>query len=58
MAEENEPFMILDFYKDWDSDKSPSMMVIDSSINSPGEIESEDAKKMNYLRSKYKKQSK
>ena len=50
--------MILDFYKDWDSDKSPSMMAWQKYENSSEELESEDIKKMNYLRSKYKKQSK
>ena len=50
-----DPYMILDYYKDWDSDKTPVMMTLDNSDDNPGKIESEDEKKLAYLRNKYKK---
>lgn len=50
--------MILDYYKDWDSDRAPLMMILDKSYDLPGAIESEDQKKMGYLRKKYNKLSK
>jgi len=53
-----DPYMILDYYKDWDSDKTPVMMILDNSDDNPGKIESEDEKKLAYLRNKYQKSSK
>ena len=50
--------MILDYYKDWDSDKAPVMMFLDDYYDIPREIENEDQKKMGYLRKKYQKLSK
>jgi hypothetical protein len=48
--------MILDYYKDWDSDKAPVMMVLNNLDDNPGQIESEDEKKLAYLWNKYKYQ--
>jgi len=56
ITEKIDPEMILDYYKDWDSDKAPVIMFFDDDY--PGEIESEDRKKMSYLRQKYDKLSK
>ena len=52
-----DPYMILDYYKDWDSDKTPVMMVLDNLDNSE-KIESEDEKRLAYLWNKYQKSSK
>ena len=57
-AENSDPNVILDYYKDWSSDNSPVMMVLDSYYEYPGAIESEDLAKMAYLRKKYQKTSK
>ncbi|MFX0058280.1 MAG: hypothetical protein ACFE85_13015 [Candidatus Hodarchaeota archaeon] len=57
-AEKSDSEMILDYYKDWDSDKAPVMMFLDDYYDFPGEIEIEDQKKMGYLRKKYQKLSK
>jgi len=57
-AEKIDPEMILDYYKDWDSDKAPVMMFLDEYYDLSGEIETEDQKKMAYLRKKYQKLSK
>jgi hypothetical protein len=51
----SESDMIIDYYKDWNSDLNPIMMGFDLSDAYPGIIESEDEKKMAYLRTKYKK---
>ncbi|GAG35781.1 unnamed protein product, partial [marine sediment metagenome] len=53
-----EPDMILEYYKDWNSDNSPLMMMLDISDASPGVIESEDQIRMAYLRKKYQNLSK
>jgi len=58
IAEKLDPEMILDYYKDWDSDKAPVIMAIDYSNSSQGKIESEDQRKMGYLWNKYGKNSK
>ena len=58
LAENLESDLIIDYYKDWDSDKAPVMMVLEYSDSSQGKIETEDRKKMGYLWSKYKKYSK
>lgn len=57
-AEKIDSEMILDYYKDWDSDKAPVMMFLDDYYDIPREIENEDQKKMGYLRKKYQKLSK
>lgn len=49
---------IVEYYKDWSSDVAPIMMSFDISDAYPGKIESEDQKRMAYLRQKYKKLSK
>lgn len=58
MAGKIEPDMILEYYKDWNSDDSPLMMMVDISDASPGIIESEDQIRMAYLRKKYQNLSK
>jgi len=58
MAGKIEPDMILEYYKDWNSDDAPLMMMIDVSDAYPGIIESEDQIKMAYLRKKYQNLSK
>jgi len=54
-AEEYDSKAILDYYKDWNSDNCPVMLVLDNYYEYPGTIESEDQVKMSYLRKKYKK---
>lgn len=58
MAGKIEPDMILEYYKDWNSDNAPLMMMLDISDAYPGIIESEDQKRMAYLRKKYQNLSK
>lgn len=58
MAGKIEPDMILEYYKDWDSDNAPIMMMLDISDAYPGVIESEDQIRMAYLRKKYQNLSK
>jgi hypothetical protein len=53
-----DPYMILDYYKDWDSNTAPVMMMRDEDNGAPGELESEDEKRLIYLWNKYKKSSK
>ena len=55
LGKQSESDKILDYYKDWNSDRYPVMMMFDLSDAYPGVIESEDEKKMAYLRKKYKK---
>jgi len=58
MAGKIEPDMILEYYKDWNSDNAPIMMMLDISDAYPGVIESEDQIRMAYLRKKYQNLSK
>ena len=58
MAGKIEPDMILEYYKDWNSDNAPVMMMLDISDAYPGIIESEDQIRMAYLRKKYQNLSK
>ena len=58
MKDKPESDFILEYYKNWSSDIAPVMMSFDISDAYPGKIESEDQKKMAYLRQKYKKLSK
>ena len=55
LEKQSESDLILEYYKDWNSDNNPIMMGFDLSDAYPGVIESEDEKKMAYLRTKYKK---
>ncbi|MBY9003764.1 MAG: hypothetical protein KGD73_07315 [Candidatus Lokiarchaeota archaeon] len=54
-ADRFDPNVILDYYKDWSSENSPVMMVLDNYYEYPGDIESEDLAKMAYLRKKYQR---
>lgn len=47
--------LILDYYKDWDSYKTPVMMMLDNSNEFSENLEAEDKKKLGYLRKKYQK---
>ncbi len=58
LADKIDPESILEYYQDWNSDLAPIMMSFVISDAYPGKIESEDQKKMAYLRQKYKKLSK
>ncbi|NHJ24548.1 MAG: hypothetical protein EAX89_08235 [Candidatus Lokiarchaeota archaeon] len=58
LEKQSESDLILDYYKDWNSESNPVMMMFDISDSYPGIIESEDEKKMAYLRMKYNKRSK
>lgn len=58
MAGKIEPEMIIEYYKDWNSDNAPLMMMLDISDAYPGVIESEDQKRNAYLRKKYQNLSK
>lgn len=58
MAGKIEPDMIIEYYKDWNSDSAPLMMMLDISDAYPGVIESEDQKRIAYLRKKYQNLSK
>ena len=58
LADNRKSDPILEYYKDWSSDVAPIMMSFDISDAYPGKIESEDQKRMAYLRQKYKKISK
>ena len=49
----SDPDMILDYYKDWNSDNAPLMIFLETS-----DLENEDEKKMAYLRKKYNNLSK
>jgi hypothetical protein len=53
-----DPYMILDYYKEWDSNTAPVMVMKDDINENPGEIEIEDEKRLIYLWNKYKKSSK
>ena len=50
--------LILDYYKDWDSYKTPVMMIFDNSSEFNEKIENVDERKHGYLWNKYKKSSK
>jgi hypothetical protein len=58
LADKIESDSILEYYKDWSSDIAPVMMSFDISDAYPGKLESEDQKRMAYLRQKYSKLSK
>lgn len=55
MAENRDPRIILDYYKDWDSDRAPVMISLDYFDSSEGKLENEDQRRIGYLRSKYSK---
>lgn len=54
-AGNKDEYMILDYYKNFDSDLSPVLMELEESSNRPGELELEDEKRNGYLREKYGK---
>ncbi|TXT59710.1 MAG: hypothetical protein BAJALOKI2v1_180039 [Promethearchaeota archaeon] len=58
VGNEEESYMILDYYKNFDSDFNPVLMMLDESSNMPGELELEDEKRNGYLREKYEKKLK
>jgi len=58
LADKPDSDSILEYYKDWSCDVAPVMMSFDISDAYPGKIETEDQKKMAYLRQKYQKLSK
>lgn len=58
LADKQESDPIVEYYKNWSSDVAPIMISFDISDAYPGKIESEDQKRMAYLRQKYKKLSK
>ena len=41
-----DPYIILDYYKEWDSNSAPVMILEDDINEVPGEIESEDEKRL------------
>ena len=49
--------LILDYYKDWDSYKTPVMMMFDNSREFNENIENIDERRQRYLRNKYKRSS-
>jgi len=53
IMENDESDMILEYYKDWDSESAPILMIDDLIGMIPEEIESEDQKKLGFLRKKY-----
>ena len=56
MAEKLDPKMIINYYKNWDSDKAPIIIALDYySENMQNELAVEDQKKIARLRSKYSK---
>ncbi|MHA1669760.1 MAG: hypothetical protein ACTSV5_04180 [Promethearchaeota archaeon] len=57
-AEKFDSNVILDYYKNWNSENNPIMMALDNYYEYPGAIESEDLAKKAYLRKKYQKSSK
>ena len=54
-ADNIDPDVIIDYYKDWSSENNPLMMVLDNYYEYPGAIEAEDQAKMAYLRKKYQR---
>ncbi|MFW9878093.1 MAG: hypothetical protein ACFFG0_33855 [Candidatus Thorarchaeota archaeon] len=55
--ESDEIDLILDYYKDWDSEKTPVMMMFKGLDGSSESLQAEDEKKIRYLRKKYSKSS-
>ncbi|MFX1313643.1 MAG: hypothetical protein ACFFHD_13695 [Promethearchaeota archaeon] len=49
--------LILDYYKDWDSYKTPVMMTFDKSKGFNENIENIDERRQGFLWSKYRKSS-
>ncbi|MFX1281760.1 MAG: hypothetical protein ACFFA3_20595 [Promethearchaeota archaeon] len=48
----------MDYYKDWDSEKTPVMMMLKGLDGSAETLQAEEEKKLGYLRKKYNKSSK
>ena len=55
--ESDEMDLILDYYKDWDSERTPVMMALEGLDGSAESLQAQDAKKLGYLRKKYSKSS-
>ncbi len=49
--------LILDYYKNWDSENTPVMMMLRGLDGSAETLQAEEEKKMWYLRKKYSKSS-
>ena len=49
--------LILDYYKNWDSEKTPVMMMLKSLDGFTENIQAMDERKLGYLRKKYNKSS-
>jgi len=49
--------LILDYYKNWDSESTPVMMMLRGLDGSAETLQAEEEKKMWYLRKKYSKSS-
>ena len=49
--------LILDYYKNWDSENTPVMMMLKGLDGSAETLQAEEDKKMGYLRKKYTKSS-
>jgi len=47
--------LILDYYKDWDSEKTPIMLMLEGLDGSAENLQAVDERKLGYLRKKYKK---
>lgn len=47
--------LILDYYKDWDSEKTPIMLMLEGLDGSAENLQAVDERKLWYLRKKYKK---
>ena len=49
--------LILDYYKEWDSESAPVMMIIEGLDGFAETLEAQEERKLVYLRKKYKKAS-
>jgi hypothetical protein len=47
----------LDYYKDWDSENTPPMMMLEGLDGSAETLQAEEEKKLGYIRKKYTKSS-
>ncbi|MBY8989329.1 MAG: hypothetical protein KGD58_01115 [Candidatus Lokiarchaeota archaeon] len=49
--------LILDYYKDWDSENTPPMMMLEGLDGFAETLQAEEEKKLGYIRKKYTKSS-
>ena len=49
--------LILDYYKDWDSESAPLMMMFEGLDGFAESLQAKDEKRLGYLRKKYTKSS-